>query len=1350
MTGEPTKPPTIAPGEVIGDAYVVERYLGGGGMGSIFVCRDTTLDRRVAVKLLHRDVGGSDEADVRFQLEAKVMSRVVHPNVVAIYAFGRHADAWYLAMELVEGEGLDEVLRREGKLSLEDAVSLTRQIASGLAEAHGHGIIHRDIKPANVLLRKLASGALLAKVVDFGIARVFGAPEQVQDGSQATQMLGTPAYMPPEQIQGQPVDGRADLYSLAVLCFQMLSGALPVYRPSAQGVLLAHLLEAPGPLLVPGVRKATVKAMEKVIHRALSKVVGDRHDDVLAYSAEMEEASGLAMRSGRISLVPCPACRHSCRGGGGFCESCGSAVPMVRCPACNARRHGERYFCAECGTSLLGTARRGVSDRDEAAEPGRSVTEAGQVTSAVLVARLGGVIGSEGEAVAAEFARSFASAVEREGGRPLALLGHECLAVFGLGGMREGEVEAAVDTALALTRLLERKRAELVAVEMGVGIAIGRLATSGLGFAWGTALAGGQVVEAARLAAAAAPAGGVLITENVRREVERVFETQPHEGGMYQALRHRCASTSLSTGGLLAGRALLIGRSADAKALLESANHIRQQRRLRTVALVGEPGSGKSRVAGDFLGQLKQAGDAWQVDVARCSPIGFPVPFEPFVDILRSRTGAHDATDSGAIASRLAALLGGGQLGDQRIANRAEALSRLMGLEANQTLRLEAARPADEVEQAGAFEAYVAYLRGAALNCPLVMVLEDLQWARPQTLELLDHILRSCDDLPLLVVMLLRREWADEVLAALALPEERSAIRTLAPLNAAGTAKMLAALAEGAVVPASLAARVHEFASGLPGRVEEAFDALLDEGVLSLENGRWRVSATAAAVAALDRSLGEVVLQRIGRLPPAERSLLGALAAAGSFAPLGLLAAMLERDITPAELDRVCQNGHVVELRARHFKGEREFAIRQRQVADILADALPGAHKRDLHQRAARWLMDWKGPRPHGFGATLAHHFLIAGDDRRAAEFLVRVAQESMRAFATRDAWDAFAAAVEVAREAERKSDGSDTVQPTLIEALLGLAEVGAHVGEVDSSLDAAQEVLSMVPDGGVSRARALLVEGELCTRAGDYDGAIEAYGKAANLRSSDARSVGLAAIATGRKAMVLFRSGLRSEAGAFARAGLDHYADAVPTADVQRGLGRLHVVLGHLASIGGRIDVACAQFEAARERSERCGDRIGVNVALLSLGNAAYRSGDLDGAEKVYRRAADACHQIDYLQGVAVARTNLGNVLLDKKEPGAALVELLPAEEAMRRSRSVDMLSETLRLIASCKLETGGFVAATRYAEEAVELARRLGNEPLAAAAVDVLEEAEVRAGDPEATTTCVEAVELPERQER
>lgn len=1344
MSSEAPRPAALAPGDAIGDAYVVESYLGGGGMGSIFVCRDTTLDRRVAVKLLHGDLGQSDEADKRFQLEAKVMSRVVHPNVVAIYAFGRHEAAWYLAMELVEGEDLDEVLRRDGKLGLEDAISLTRQIASGLAEAHAHGIIHRDIKPANVLLRRLASGALLAKVVDFGIARVFGAQEQDEDVSQTSQMLGTPAYMPPEQIQNHAVDGRADLYSLAVLCFQMLSGSLPVYRPTAQGVLLAHLIDEPAPLSVPGVGQSTATAMERVIHRALAKKATDRQDDVLVFATDLEEASGLAMRSGGISLVPCPACRHMSRGGGGYCERCGSSVPMVRCPACNARRHGERYFCAECGTSLLGAARRGHALLDG----GDEASAAGHVTAAVVVARLTGGAGIAGEVLARDFARSCASIVEREGGRPLALLGNECLAVFGLGGMREGEVQAAVDTALALPRLLARLRGDHTDVVVGVGIALGRLATSGLGFAWGTALAGGEAVEAARRAAGLAPPDTVVVTENVRREVHRGFETRNLELGLHQVLRHRDASRALSTWGLRAGRVPLVGNREQLQALMAAATGVRQRNRLHAVAIVGEAGCGKSRVAGTFLGQLQETGEPWQVDVARCSPIGFPAPFEPFVDILRTRTGAHDASDRDAIVERLATLLGsraGGE--DVRLVNRAAALGRLMGLESDRTLRLEAARPADEVEQAGAFEAYVAYLRRAARTQPLVVVLEDLQWARPQTLELLAHIVRSCDALPLLVVMLLRRERAAEVLEGLALPRARTVTLDLTPLDHAGSAQMLSALAGGAAVPGALAVRVHEFAGGLPGRIEEAFDALVDEGVFKREDDNWRLAATGAVDAALDRSLSEVVLQRIGRLPPAERSLLLALAATGQVAPLDLLSAMLERDVTAAELERVIQAGHVIELQARHFKGQREFILRQRQVTEILVDSLSSSQRRELHRRAARWLMAWAGARPPGFGAMLAHHFLVAGDDLRAAEFLVRVAQDSMLAFATRDAWDTFGAAVEVAKEAGRTATDAAAVQEVLVEALLGQAEVGVSMGEVTVAQAAAAAVTKLVhgQDAGavVVRTRALLVEGEVYTQAGEWDPAIEVYGRAAAAGGGDARIVGLAAVATGRRAMVLFRSGRREEAGAFARAGLDHYADAVPTADLQRGLGRLHVVLGHLASIDGRFDAALGHFEVARDRSERAGDRVGVNVASLSLGNAAYRSGDLDSAEQTYRRAAEACAAIDYSHGEAVARTNLGNVLLDKREPGAALVELLPAEAAMRHSGSMDTLLETLRLIATCHLATGNLVGALSTAREALELARKLGNDALAAAATDVIAEAEIRAADDGQSTTLVE---LPE----
>ncbi len=210
---EPLSPQvrSLQAGDVIGEGFVIERTLGGGGMGQVFLARDPRLDRLVAVKLLHATVAQGEEADARFRREARALSRIVHPNVVGIHTFGRANDAWFLVMEYVEGQSLEAQLRA-GPLPLREALAIARQVASGLQEAHALGIVHRDVKPGNVLLRALASGGQIAKICDFGLARQFQGQETMVLTQEAT-ILGTPSYMAPEQTQGQVFGGSRHVVS---------------------------------------------------------------------------------------------------------------------------------------------------------------------------------------------------------------------------------------------------------------------------------------------------------------------------------------------------------------------------------------------------------------------------------------------------------------------------------------------------------------------------------------------------------------------------------------------------------------------------------------------------------------------------------------------------------------------------------------------------------------------------------------------------------------------------------------------------------------------------------------------------------------------------------------------------------------------------------------------------------------------------------------------------------------------------------------------------------------------------------------------------------------------------------
>jgi serine/threonine-protein kinase len=249
--GPPGKPaqgsdPRI--GRVVANRYRIEAPLGRGGMGQVYRAVQEPLGRSIALKLLPAHV--QDEGlQRRFLLEAAVTARLTHPNTVTIFDHGRADDGtFFIAMELLEGVTLLHVLRQEMYLAQERAVHIAQQICRSLREAHALGIVHRDLKPANVFLLRQQDDHDFVKVLDFGLLKFFGGPNEGQDAAGLTNpglFMGTPHYMAPEQARNQSLDQRTDVYSLGVLLYQMLTGKVPFVGPSSVDVLLQHVQHAP-------------------------------------------------------------------------------------------------------------------------------------------------------------------------------------------------------------------------------------------------------------------------------------------------------------------------------------------------------------------------------------------------------------------------------------------------------------------------------------------------------------------------------------------------------------------------------------------------------------------------------------------------------------------------------------------------------------------------------------------------------------------------------------------------------------------------------------------------------------------------------------------------------------------------------------------------------------------------------------------------------------------------------------------------------------------------------------------------------------------------------------------------
>jgi eukaryotic-like serine/threonine-protein kinase len=269
-------PPMI--GREIAGRYRIQSKIGEGGMGAVYKAEQMSLKRAVAIKLLRSDVSGSPLLLRRFNAEAEAVAKLSHPNSVNIYDFGQDSDGTlFIAMEFIEGRSLRAVIQSEAPLPLARALTIASQVAASLADAHSHSIIHRDLKPDNVMLQSRGRARDIVRVLDFGIAKLRDDQRATQQAmTQAGDMLGTPQYMAPEQIRGDAIDGRTDIYAMGCMIYEMITGRLPFEGATIMALLSKHLTEQPVP---PSQRRpdlAITPHVDQLVMAAMAKDVRQR------------------------------------------------------------------------------------------------------------------------------------------------------------------------------------------------------------------------------------------------------------------------------------------------------------------------------------------------------------------------------------------------------------------------------------------------------------------------------------------------------------------------------------------------------------------------------------------------------------------------------------------------------------------------------------------------------------------------------------------------------------------------------------------------------------------------------------------------------------------------------------------------------------------------------------------------------------------------------------------------------------------------------------------------------------------------------------------------------------------
>ena len=270
-------------GSVLAERYHILKRIGEGGMGRVYLGEHVKMNRQCAIKVMSPALVNDAESASRFAREASSAARIIHPNVAAVFDYGESEGLVYLVMEYVDGEPLSRLLAREAPFALERAVDLARQIADGLGAAHELGIVHRDLKPDNILVTRSRSGREVAKVVDFGIAKAMqeGAGEAL---TRTGLVIGTPEFMSPEQLLGDPIDARSDLYALGCILHLMLTAAPAFDAPTREQMIKRRLSENPphAQELDPGIPDS----IDRVIVKLLARTPDERYGS----AAEVRDA----------------------------------------------------------------------------------------------------------------------------------------------------------------------------------------------------------------------------------------------------------------------------------------------------------------------------------------------------------------------------------------------------------------------------------------------------------------------------------------------------------------------------------------------------------------------------------------------------------------------------------------------------------------------------------------------------------------------------------------------------------------------------------------------------------------------------------------------------------------------------------------------------------------------------------------------------------------------------------------------------------------------------------------------------------------------------------------------------
>ncbi len=938
---------TLVQGSCFGDRYEILETLGSGSFGRVYRARQLSTGQSVAIKLLAPREGAEESTArevERFRRETQIGATLSHPNIVALIDSGETRDGQlYAVFAHVPGATLEQVLAREGALDARESVRLMTQVLEALEVAHAKGVVHRDLKPSNLMLSGTAPRRH-AVVLDFGLGGLAEGRrrKEWQTLTQTREFLGTPLYASPEQLAGEPATQCSDLYAWGLVFLECLTGR----SPFAEAGAAERLLTGGGAVEIPEWLRG--HRLGELLQRVTAREAAQRDVTSEALLEALEEIA-----RGELPEAP---------------EATPTPAPLSE-PG--ERRHLTVLFCDLVGSSALGQ---------------RLETEAYR------------------RVVQAYHARA-AEAIERYEGHVAQYLGDGLLVYFGYPQAHEDDAERAVRAGREILRALRTLNVRLeteqgLRLQARVGIHSGPVVVAdvGSGAKKETLALGDTVNVAARLEGFAEP-DTVVISDATLRLVAGLFATEdrgvPALKGIAEPIRaHRVIEPSGVTSRLDRAPKLtpFVGREQELGLLLDRFAQAREGRG-QAVLVGGEAGIGKSRLVYELHERLREAQMPHSWLEGRTTPYAQHSPFRTVIELVEQALGFDDALTADEKVARLERGLAHAGL---EPAETVPLFASLLSLRLPE--RYAALEISPQLQRQRTLEALLAWVLALGERQPLVLVVEDLHWADPSTLEWLGLVVEQCATAGLLLVLTHRPAfeppWPSRA--------HRLAI-TLGRLEREAARMLAVAASSGSALPEALVDRIATRSDGVPLFVEELTKGMAETG---------RDLAGSLSGLQIPETLQDSLMARLDRL--------------GEAKPVAQLGAAIGREFSYPLIEAVAPLkqpelrealGQLVEAELVYQRGlppKAVYTFKHALVQDAAYQSLLDSQRKELHGRIAVALIERMPESAEQQPERVAHHLSEGADPSRAIEYWQRAGDRALARAASQEARSHFARGLEL------------------------------------------------------------------------------------------------------------------------------------------------------------------------------------------------------------------------------------------------------------------------------------------------------------------------------------------------